>query len=382
MIVKGRPNLESYLRKPSQRWLPFGLVALILVLLYGFSGDLGDASSEAYNRIPRKIWQTWETDPLCFQERDLLRARTWTAKNPSHRYEVLTDHNDLSYVEQHFGPSGFNRPDIIYTYKSLNAKIIKADLLRYLIMYVEGGVYADIDVEALKPIAQFIPERYDERDIDMVIGVEVDQPFFKDHPILGPKSQSFCQWTFMCKPRLPVIMRLIENILKWLNEVAKKQNVPISDVELDFNEVIVGTGPSAFTAAILAEMSAKQHEAISWETFHNLGESKLVGGILVLTVEAFAAGQGHSESGNHGAKTALIKHHYHASLWPTKHPRYRHPIYGEVERCNWDVECVKMWDANVALFNSLPTQEQLKLIAIKEVDDSRKANQAANDADG
>lgn len=55
---------------------------------------------------------------------------------------------------------------------------------------------------------------------------------------------------------------------------------------------------------------------------------------------------------------ALVKHHYHASNWPSRHPRFRHPVYGEVERCNWDVECVRKWDANVEMFKSLPPEEQ------------------------
>lgn len=96
--------------------------------------------------FPKKIWQSWKVDPLNFDLRDSDTAKTWTVKNPGHRYEVLTDNNDLYYVETHFGPEGYNRPDIVETYRSLTAKIIKADLLRYLVMYGEGGVYADIDV--------------------------------------------------------------------------------------------------------------------------------------------------------------------------------------------------------------------------------------------
>ncbi len=80
----------------------------------------------------------------------------------------MTDDNDLRYVEYHFGPDGFNRPDIVNFYRDVKAAIVKADLLRYMIMYAEGGLYADIDVEALKPLGKFIPERYAEKDIDMV----------------------------------------------------------------------------------------------------------------------------------------------------------------------------------------------------------------------
>lgn len=343
----------------------------IFLLLHNAFGGSRYTSFEPIEKFPRKIWQSWKVDPLSFEDRDTERARTWTLKNPGHRYEVLTDANAMNYVEEHFGPSGFNRPDIIYTYKTLNARIIQADLLRYLIMYVDGGVYSDIDVEALRSVDHFIPKRFDERDIDMVIGVETDMPSFKDHSILGGKSQSFCQWTFMCKPRLPLMMRLIENILILLSNLAQKQNKTIGEIELNFDEVLNITGPSAFTTAILAYMSTSTGELTTWQSFHNLEESKVVGRILVLPSEAFAAGTGHSDSGNHGGKGALVKHHFHASTWTDHHPRYKHPIYDSVEKCNWDTECVKLWDANVAFFEALPEEEQLKMISIKELDDSK-----------
>lgn len=388
-----RPNLGGRLSRQLKRALPIYAVIVLLLLFLSYGNGLsskpdiahvrkrGLAAQNVLNegvpgqlplRFPKKIWQTWKVDPLGFEERDLNCARTWTQKNPGHRYEVLTDNNDLYYVESHFGPEGINRTDIVDVYRSLTAKIIKADLLRYLVMYIEGGIYADIDVEALKSADRFIPDRYDEGDIDMVIGVEIDQPEFAAHPILGPKSMSFCQWTFMCKPGLPVMMRLIENIMLWLHELSKKQGVPISDLKLDFDEVISGTGPSAFTTAVLAEMSIKKGDEVKWEVFHNIPESKVVGGVLVLTVEAFAAGQGHSDSGNHNARTALVKHRYHASKWPTAHPRYKHPVYGEVEKCNWEVECVKMWDYNTALFEGLVEEEKQKLIIEKQQADMQK----------
>lgn len=333
------------------------------------SPELSYASSLATGLFPKKIWQTWKVDPLDFEERDLSAARTWVQKNPGHRYEVLTDSNDLYYVETHFGPAGLNRPDIVYAYRSLTARIIKADLLRYLVMYVEGGLYTDIDVEALRSIDRFIPHRYNERDIDMVIGIEIDQPDFKDHPILGPKSQSFCQWTFMCKPRLPVMMRLIDNILRWLNEVAREQGKPISQIELDFDQVISGTGPSAFTGAVLAEMAIKEGRKVVWDEFHDLPDSVVIGGVLVLNVEAFAAGQGHSDSGNHNSRGAMVKHRYHASGWPTQHPRFTHPIHGTVESCNWNKDCVKRWDDAVAGFKSLTEEEQAQQTIQKEQKD-------------
>ncbi|EKD15316.1 uncharacterized protein L3040_001683 [Drepanopeziza brunnea f. sp. 'multigermtubi'] len=335
--------------------------------------------------FPRKIWQTWKVDVLAFEERDLNRAMTWTKNNPGHRYEVLTDNNDMYYVETHFGRNGMNRPDIVDMYRSLTARIIKADLLRYLIMYADGGVYADIDVENLKPIERWLPKRFEEKDVDIVIGVEVDEPSFAAHPILGQKSRSFCQWTFMCKPGNPFMLRLIDGILDWLNGIAEKEGKAIGEIVLEFDDVITGTGPSAFTLAALAEMSKREGKEITWDTFHNLDEAVLVKGMLVMNVEAFAAGQGHSDSGDHNSRFALVKHLYHASAWTDAHPRHTHPAYGEVEKCNWDPECVAMWDVNTAAYEKLFEKDKAKLIEIKKATDEAdrvKAQQQARFLEG
>ncbi|KXL41391.1 glycosyltransferase family 32 protein [Acidomyces richmondensis BFW] len=364
------PELRSPVTVPKQirRTLPACIALLLLLVL--LSGSFSGAGSKLFvsqdPRFPRKIWQTWKVDPLGFEEKDLNVAKTWLAKNPDFRYEVLTDMNDMAYVEANFGPTGLNRLDIVYMYRELTARIIKADLLRYMVMYIEGGVYTDIDVEALKPVSSFIPERWNERDIGMVVGVEVDQPEYHNHSVLGQKCMSFCQWTFMCKPRQPVMLTLIENIIKWLKNVATEQKVPIGEIQLDFDQVISGTGPSAFTRAILDDVSKRTGQRVTWDMFHNLAESKMIGGLLVLNVEAFAAGQGHSDSGNHDTKHALVKHHYHASGWPTAHPRFNHPMYGEVEKCNWEPECVRKWDEDTAAWERLSPEEQQKQLAMKE----------------
>ncbi|OAG12738.1 alpha-1,6-mannosyltransferase Och1 [Paraphaeosphaeria sporulosa] len=375
-------HFRSRLTTQVRRVLPAYLALLFIVLFFAnahfFTAPI--RAAHKYRRelkyqqplqvstttIPKKIWQTWKQGPLTFEQRDSDTAKTWPAKNPNYRYEVLTDDNALEYVEEHYGVNGFNRPDIIDLYRELNITIIRADLLRYLIMYAEGGVYADIDVECLRPVQRFIPERYTELEVDMIIGVEIDEPAFADHPVLGSKCKSFCQWTFAAKPRLPVMMRLIENIQEWIHDLSKKKGVSVGQLELDFNEVISGTGPSAFTDAVLAQMTAMNGgKEVTWDPFHNLAESRLEHGILVLNVEAFAAGQGHSDSGNHDSRGALVKHHYHASGWPSLHPRRNHPMYGEVEKCNWKPECVAEWDKNVADWDKLSKEEQDKLLASK-----------------
>jgi len=254
-IMQAPSTFPTRLPKQLQRALPIYVIAALLFVLFLSSHNTVQSStfgvttalrrvwspsgysSGANREFTKKIWQTWKVDVLAFEGREHERARSWPMINPTYRYEVLTDGNDMDWVALNFGPKGLNRPDIVHTYRSLTLQIIKADLLRYMVMYVEGGVYADIDVEAIRPVDSFIPaHKYNKKDIDLVIGVEIDEPNFSDHHILGQKSQSFCQWTFMAKPRVPVMLKLVDGIVKWLDGVSKKQMVPISEITLDFDE--------------------------------------------------------------------------------------------------------------------------------------------------
>lgn len=345
-------------------WLGIGLPSNITqyhVAKYP-STLLPSSVGTSQGRFPRKIWQTWKHAPPSFSREELERARTWTEKNPEWRWEVLTDANELEYVERHFGPHGFNRPDIVEFFRTVSITIIKADLLRYLVMYVEGGLYTDIDVEARKSIPEFIPKTFDEAEIDMVIGIETDEPKFKDHPMLGAVARNFCQWTFMCKPQLPFLIKLVDNAMARLHDLAKQQGVPIPEVRLYFNQVIRCTGPEVFTDVIIQYMNEQriQGPPITWNNFHHMDEAILVGRILVLPVKAFAAGQTHSRSGaTHEIPTALVKHHYSVSNWKSQHSRYKHPVYGELDECCFDEACVDQWDRNVKAYENFQNKGNL-----------------------
>jgi mannosyltransferase OCH1-like enzyme len=391
-----RISLVGRIPKSLQRALLATSAYLLLALFFSNAGlplsptlilhrFLSPTPAHTPSTFPKKIWQTWPLSPLHFEDRERDRAKTWIERNPGFQYEVLTDENALSYVERYFGPAGLDRADIVATYRELEIKIIKADFLRYLVMYVEGGVYADIDVEALKPVDQWGIENWAvmggwrEEDVDLVIGVEVDEPTFLFHPIMGPKCTGFCQWTFMAKPRTPVLMGLIEDVMRWLQEMVAKQGKGLGEIELVFDDVIKGTGPTAFTEAMMGEMRRQTGRSdLGWDEFHALKGPKKMGRILVLTIDAFAAGQDHSGSGSHESELAMVKHHYHATSWTDSFTRYSHPAYGMAEECGFHMECLLEWDRNTTAFPSLPEEEQQRLIAAHE-DYWRPENVAARD---
>ena len=64
----------------------------------------------------------------------------------------------------------------------------------------------------------------------------------------------------------------------------------------------------------------------------------------------------------------------------------QHPIVGEVEDCNWNMDCVNKWDEDKAAFDALSPEEQAKQIAIKEAErieeeQQRQAEEAAKEAE-
>ena len=87
--------------------------------------------------IPRKIFQTWETKPL--SDEFMTLPQSWINHNPTYEH-ILFDKNDREeFIKQNFDASVFN------AYCRIIPGAFKADLWRYCVLYIHGGVYADID---------------------------------------------------------------------------------------------------------------------------------------------------------------------------------------------------------------------------------------------
>jgi inositol phosphorylceramide mannosyltransferase catalytic subunit len=92
--------------------------------------------------IPKIIHQTWKNDnvPRMWSR---LQAKV-KSLHPDWEYRLWTDKENRTFVEQEF-------PEFIETYDGLAKNIMRADVIRYLIMYKLGGLYLDLDYEMLKP---------------------------------------------------------------------------------------------------------------------------------------------------------------------------------------------------------------------------------------
>lgn len=64
---------------------------------------------------------------------------------PNSKYVLLTDKDIRDFMVEHF-------PEYLNTFDRLPMQINRADMIRYAWLYVNGGVYMDLDIELKRPI--------------------------------------------------------------------------------------------------------------------------------------------------------------------------------------------------------------------------------------
>ena len=93
--------------------------------------------------IPRIIHQTWSGDAIPTQFSPWVRS--WMDQNPNWQYWFWTDKDIRCFIARHFA-------DYLSLYDRYIYNINRADVMRYFVLYEHGGLYADIDMECVKPL--------------------------------------------------------------------------------------------------------------------------------------------------------------------------------------------------------------------------------------
>src|SRR5688572_47525 len=100
--------------------------------------------------IPRVLHQTWKDAAVPAEWSEFQSS--WRRHHPDWAYRLWTDEDLLRFVETRF-------PHFIATYTAYSYQIQRVDAARYLILFHEGGVYADLDMECLRPVDALLAER-------------------------------------------------------------------------------------------------------------------------------------------------------------------------------------------------------------------------------
>jgi hypothetical protein len=218
--------------------------------------------------IPRKIFQSWKTHTIPQDlQKNVSALRTM---NPDYSYYLFDDNDCRQYLLENFGQNYANAFDAI------KPGAFKCDFWRYAILYLEGGIYMDLDMELLEPFDTFIDDSKDFISI-------VDIPKYA-----GNQAGCIFQAFIACKPRHPILKYALE--LSFYNIASRRQ---------EFLESLSITGPVAMGTAVNLYLNRKNPYQIiekgdygnmllfSWDTSETFTVSDKGVNIIRNKVEAY-----------------------------------------------------------------------------------------------
>ena len=240
-----------------------------------------------YN-IPKKIHQTWKSKNIPENYKNLVDS--WKNKHPSWEYNLYDDQDCINFIKNY-------HPNLLHGYLILKEPVMKADMFRYLILYQFGGLYTDLDTEALKPFDSLL-----DGDYKMVIGIELDfdktsfskmAPVYNDFYKKNNLNRQYIQYCFLSAPQNPILLEIAIEIAR----NADKQLHPIKQVN-----TIIKTGPGIYSK-IIQKYIDKGYPVKVLDTKYLSG--------IESTIQHYLLGI------NNPSKDSYVKHHEMAS-WRDK----------------------------------------------------------------
>lgn len=144
-------------------------------------------------KIPRNIFQTWETKNIS-SGFDIL-TQTWKYKNPNYAYFLFDSNEREEFIKQNFNET------IYQSYCRIIPGAFKADLWRYCILFIYGGVYVDIDTICLNNIDSFF-----DKNIEFMTTIDLNNcPYYGTYNLSNGFIASI--------PRHPILMDCIKRIV-------------------------------------------------------------------------------------------------------------------------------------------------------------------------
>ena len=140
--------------------------------------------------IPKIIWQTYKTKSL--PRNSIECVKTWQDKNPGFSYNYYDDEMCESFISENFSQ------EFVNMYKSLPYGVMKADAWRIAVIYIHGGIYADLDTICIIPAEEWL------KDYDLVAAVETP-------------NGTIGNFTFAATPKHPALLCCIEELLNNYN---------------------------------------------------------------------------------------------------------------------------------------------------------------------
>jgi hypothetical protein len=146
-------------------------------------------------QIPHIIHQTWKGVDVPISMRKYIES--WRKYHPHWEYWFWRDEDISEFVKSKYHW-------FIDTYNSYSMPIMKADVFRYLVLHEFGGVYADLDMECLRPLDDFVATR----------SCILSQEPLEHAVLIYGRERLACNALMACKPKHPFFKWLIHELPK------------------------------------------------------------------------------------------------------------------------------------------------------------------------
>jgi len=260
---------------------------------------------------PKRISQTWR-DPEIVSDKMFL---SWDEVMPDFDHLFLTDEQADVFVERFCLEN--NLPEVHRAYFDILSvrRIFKADFIRYLVLFVRGGIWADIDTTVKKHFDDWLIG-VNSTEVGFITGMEMDWNVKgsnledKNHKEWNEGNHRRCltQYIFASKPGHPALLEMIARLVDSAVEIRH---------QAQFNKVInVGqmTGPDFMTSVLFDWVHKRFDPTFDFkDDLHNIDEPIIFGDLMIYPIWAFGAGQGHSNSPSLTDPRILVVHHFQAS---------------------------------------------------------------------
>jgi mannosyltransferase OCH1-like enzyme len=319
-------------RMLSNRLLGIALNILLGIFLFYSSFWLGGsiAVNEILDRNPTPIsrssphdeeYYRWATDPRSIRwrlaefvpynptarwNRNIIQSwhseittsdgffESWERHNPKFNHVL---YNDTTESETVLEISEYDLKEVNRTYSELLRKklVLRSDFFRYLVVWADGGIWADVDTWAQRPFNEWISLAVDpnypheslaslESKVGMIVGLECLEGE-------GGQWDSLAQYVFAAKQGHPILLELIARIIENAGEMANRLD---SDDDIMNREILGMTGPGIFTDIVSDWIKNRWDASFNLHRdWSNMPNARLFGDILVLPVWAFGSGLGY-----------------------------------------------------------------------------------------
>ena len=173
------------------------------------------ADTNKYN-IPKIIIQTYKNDNI--HEKIYKNIKNIQAINPEYDYYLITDDIGRTLIEKNF------EKDILDAYDKLNIGAAKGDFLRYISIYIYGGVYIDLDSSITTDLNKLIDNNM-------------------SHYFIWDADCNIMNTPLISQPKNPLVLNIIK-------EVARR----ITNYE---SNIFLATGPTVVTDVIYKDITNK-----------------------------------------------------------------------------------------------------------------------------